>query len=412
MGTRCAPNVADIFMSFIDEEIKRRASKHGTLLFYRRFLDDILMIFLGSYKNLHNFISDINAIHPSIKFTLSHTKTATVPDDNTESCSCDASDHIPFLDTSLSIRGGKINSDLYRKPSDRVQYLLPTSCHPPHCADNIPYSLALRIIRICTDESERDLRLSELKEMLISRQYKRGLCDAAIEKALAVPRHEALKKVIRKKDNDRVVLAIRYHPKLPSATEIVGKHYRTMINSDPYLKEVFKKPPMIAYRRPKNLRDYLVRSKVPPVRPNRPRRQLKGMHKCRKPRCVTDKYVEEGKVVRSTATKKVVEINGRVNCNDSNVIYVISCKRCPAQYVGLSTREFTDRMGDHRGYVTNKHLDQPTGAHFNSRGHKLSDMKYTILEKVLNKDPMFLREREKMWIRKFNAKRAGMNKNY
>ena len=65
MGSRCSPNVADIFMSFIDEEIRQRAKKYGNLLFYGRFLDDYLMIFCGSYANLHKFITDINTIQPS-----------------------------------------------------------------------------------------------------------------------------------------------------------------------------------------------------------------------------------------------------------------------------------------------------------------------------------------------------------
>ena len=80
MGTRVAPNVADIFMSFIDEEIIRRSNNFGKLLFYRRYL---LMIFRGTNKNLHNFIQDINNIHPSIKFTLQHTHKP-----STDECGC------------------------------------------------------------------------------------------------------------------------------------------------------------------------------------------------------------------------------------------------------------------------------------------------------------------------------------
>ena len=50
IGTKCAPNVADIFMSFIDEKIKNIAMKFGQnglspLLLFRRFLDDILFLF-------------------------------------------------------------------------------------------------------------------------------------------------------------------------------------------------------------------------------------------------------------------------------------------------------------------------------------------------------------------------------
>ena len=55
------------------------------------------------------------------------------------------------------------------------------------------------------------------------------------------------------------------------------------------------------------------------------------MHKCNKPRCITDKYVKERKSVKIATTKEVVEINANVNCTDDNVIYVISCKQCSFQ---------------------------------------------------------------------------------
>ena len=41
---------------------------------------------------------------------------------------------------------------------------------------------------------------------------------------------------------------------LPSIRRIITKGYRAMVESDPRLKEVFKKPPMIVYRRPPSLR--------------------------------------------------------------------------------------------------------------------------------------------------------------
>ena len=77
---------------------------------------------------LHRFLPDINNIHENIKFTMTHTKPA-----GALGCECAEGNSIPFLDTSLEIKnGGKIVSDLYRKPSDRNKYLLPSSAHP-HC---------------------------------------------------------------------------------------------------------------------------------------------------------------------------------------------------------------------------------------------------------------------------------------
>ena len=36
---------------------------------------------------------------------------------------------------------------------------------------------------------------------------------------------------------------------------------------DPYLAEVFKEPPLIAYKRAPNIRDKIIRAKVPPLAP-------------------------------------------------------------------------------------------------------------------------------------------------
>ena len=100
--------------------------------------------------------------------------------------------------------------------------------------------------------------------MLVARGYKRKLIAAAIARAVAVPRAEAIKRVVREKDKDRVVLAIQYDPRLASIPKIVHKHHRTMVASDPHLAEVYKKPPITAFKRPPNLRNKLIRSKVPP----------------------------------------------------------------------------------------------------------------------------------------------------
>ena len=261
--------------------------------------------------------------------------------------------------------------------------------------------------------------MSELRDMLLSRGYKRKLIDQNIDKALLVPRDEAIKRVIRKKDVDRVVFLVMYNPALPSIPRIIAKGYRAMVESDPRLKEVFPKPPMVAYRRPPSLREKLIRAKVPPPPdPNtRPKRDCKGMKKCGD--CSTCDYVQEGKVVKSTQTDAIAVINAAVNCRTSRVIYCITCKkqRCRKQYCGKTVSEFRTRMYQHRVSVTGTdgktgpNLEKAVGAHFNGPGHKVSDMSVTILEKVWNTDPMFLAVREDFWIKKMNSKYRGMNRN-
>ena len=99
--------------------------------------------------------------------------------------------------------------DLYRKTTDRNQYLLTSSCHPAHVTNNIPVSLALRIVGICSHQDTRDLRLEQLKCLLLSRGYKTGMVNGALEKARRITRQEALKK-LEKEHKQRPVFVVQY----------------------------------------------------------------------------------------------------------------------------------------------------------------------------------------------------------
>ena len=85
-----------------------------------------------------------------------------------------------YLYTSCHIKDGKIVTDLYRKLE---------------CLDSIPFSLSMRINRICSEEGTRDLRLEEIKEMLLDLQYTPKVIDSAIARAKAIPRQQALRRV-------------------------------------------------------------------------------------------------------------------------------------------------------------------------------------------------------------------------
>ena len=88
----------------------------------------------------------------------------------------------------------------------------------------------------------------------------------------------------------------------------------------------------------------------------------------------------------------------------------ITCKKCKVQYIGESELSIKERFSEHLGYVYNEHLDQATGEHFNSKGHLVADMEVTILEKIFNRDPQVRKERESLFIKKFNSKHKGLNK--
>ena len=196
MGTKPAPSYADIFMARrIDKMITSLAQKYAwnnrsPLTIFKRFLDDIFTIFQGTSKNLHKLFDEMNQLHDSIKFTMNHTSSPSEAEG--DRCQCSLQISIPFLDVLCSIQDGKIETDLYRKETDRNMYLLPSSCHPPSCTKNIPYSLCLRIVRICSKPEDRERQFLNLKALMESREYSDMTINRAIDRARGIPRKIAL----------------------------------------------------------------------------------------------------------------------------------------------------------------------------------------------------------------------------
>ena len=177
-----------------------------------------------------------------------------------------------------------------------------------------------------------------------------------------------------------------------------------MTANDQYLKEVFPLPPLVAYKRPPNIKDKLIRSKVPPQTSLRPQRVIPGMTKC------NNCPIQTGKTVKSTANNFKTEINRPVNCQTRNILYCITCDRCSQQYIGESERTLQDRFSEHKGYVNNSNQSKATGEHFSKNGHKILDMQVTIIEKIFSSVEAVRIEREKHFIEQMNTKHKGLNR--
>ena len=148
MGTRMAP----AFTKFENNAISGYADK--PYLWYRH-IDDIFLVWTHGEDKLNNFITYLNNIHPTIKFTSEHSTTS-----------------IPFLDVNIQLANRRLETDLFCNPADKHQYLLHSSSHPFHTKRSIPYSLAPRLRRICSTETSFDNRATELKNYRTKRGYK------------------------------------------------------------------------------------------------------------------------------------------------------------------------------------------------------------------------------------------------
>ena len=121
-------------------------------------------------------------------------------------------------------------------------------------------------------------------------------------------------------------------------------------------------------------------------------------------------YVQTGQLVKSSASSFKHDILMQVDCQTNNVVYCLSCNKCQEQYIVETEKTLAVRFRQHRGYVRNREVQKATGEHFTKAGHKIYDMKITILEKIVSKDPQLRKIRESYYIKKFNTRYKGMNK--
>ena len=410
MGTKVAPTYACLFMGDLETEFLEK-NKNEILpdmyhkrcpKMWKRFIDDIFFLWSGSVDDLEIFIQNLNKFHTHIKFTATY---------DIESKS------IPFLDMQVSIdKNGYICTDLFKKDTARCQYLLPSSCHPGHVTKNIPFSLALRLKRICSNPEDFTKRLEELRNDLISRGYLPKIISEAFQRVSNIERTEALKKVSRIKQQNNVLIAT-YHPALPSISNIVRKHHKVMTDENPRLKRCFPKPSMIAYKRSKNIKDILVKAKISSKR--RSKRICNGFVGCKRSyweMCLLCALIpKEGfKTHKCYKTKEIFDINANVTCVSKNVIYKISCKKCPNfVYIGETGQRFCDRFSGHRADVHHRRVEKVVAEHFNKPNHKYEHMLPMIIEQVKPFNDGFLRsQREKFWINKYQAIDYGANKRF
>ena len=142
-----------------------------------------------------------------------------------------------FLDTKSRLVGNNI--DVYTKSTDTHQYLLPSSCHPKLCSRNVPYSLALRIRRICLNPDTFESRATELLDQLRRRGYNIQSISTATSKARSQRRDDLLcYKPKPKPSGPLIPFVLTYHPEPPKVKEIVNKHW-PIIESSKRLNKIF-----------------------------------------------------------------------------------------------------------------------------------------------------------------------------
>ena len=72
-------------------------------------------------------------------------------------------------------KGNRPVNDLYANLIDTHEYLNGSSCHVSYCKTSIPFSQALRLNRVCSENAFFDKRCNKLEVWLKERDYSHEL---------------------------------------------------------------------------------------------------------------------------------------------------------------------------------------------------------------------------------------------
>ena len=240
---------------------------------------------------------------------------------------------LPFFDINLHISGNRLQTSAHYKETDTHSYLHHQSSHPRHSKNSLPYSQLLRLRRLCSDDYDFTTRAQEMCGFFQERGYPSDLLREELRKISSINRHETI--YSHREENSqvgRVPLVLTYHPLNEKIKRILLDNFR-ILNNDPETGRIFTDAPLVAYRRDRNIRNVSVQT-VPPleVNPQIPLAPfLATIHDA-----VLAKHVSFSLTVNGPNC--TINIKEHFSCHSSNLVYCISCRRCPALYIGETGR--------------------------------------------------------------------------
>ena len=246
-------------------------------------------------------------------------------------------------------------------------------------------SQILRFKRICTREVDFQEAVKILFKSLRGRGYSRTFL------------RKCLKTFQDRKERDRgnlIPLITTYS----SVSKILhGKLKDNFDNIIGNLEVIPNSKVISAYRRNVNLKDILVKAKLPSLT-------------LRKPQMLEVKF-SRLKFIRNTEEKTILTIRQGFTSRSKNCVYVF-CVKCNKKYVGETKNTLSTRMNQHRYNMRNrKEVDTPLVKHFFIHGY--DSVRMAGLQRDVNWTDWERKKMESRWIYLLSTREPfGLNVKY
>ncbi|KAL2076549.1 hypothetical protein ACEWY4_027852 [Coilia grayii] len=394
MGRKYSPSYADIYLARWEEQAFRQCEK--TPLIYKRYLDDLFGIWTHSEEDFNHFIQILNSQHPKIKLKQNLQPVC-----------------VEFLDTvvfqiSTPEGASKLATRVYFKDTDRHALLHRRSFHPRHTFRGLIKAQLIRFHRICTYKKHVDEATAILFEALYPRGYSKRFLRTIKDDDEFHKATRTLFSVLRKRNYSRTFLRNILKNFLTKTSLVGNKKIIPFISTfskngvqlNRLIKSNFQKflsnthilqqhTVISAYRRNRNLKDLLVRSKLAPISTKQTNEKNKAF--------ISKTWVT------NYSTKEIFKIRQTLTPQTTNLIYLITCTKCTKQYVGQTKNTMLTRLYQHVYNIKHqKEINTHIVQHFTQHG--LASLRISGLESNRFWSLFKRLQKERTWMTKLSTK--------
>ncbi|KAK2552770.1 hypothetical protein P5673_025925 [Acropora cervicornis] len=216
-----------------------------------------------------------------------------------------------------------------------------------------------------SDDTDFNNKCEEMCQFFKKRGYPDSAVTTGKHRAQEIDRETALQ-TSQDKETDRIPFTHTYHPQNLAIKNVILKNFKILRN-DPETKHMFSLPPLISFKRDKNLGNLLVRSAFK-------FNDQPGTFTCKRTRCKTCPFLSN--TVKISGPNRSVKVTDHFTCISTNVIYCITCTLCKKICIGETGRRLADRFREHLRDAEQNNTDasKPVARHFNLPSHSHHNM--------------------------------------
>ena len=363
MGCIAAPDIANLFLSVLEEKFLN--SYKLSIFYYRRFIDDLLVMVKKGFKirRLFRFFGNLQLI-----------------------LSC-KNGIVNFLDVNISLdyTYNRIKVSLYIKPTQNFSFLLYNSNHPNFIFENSPKSVLLRVRRNCSDLTDY-LYFSNIYCYYYCKRGYSFINFCKISNSIA--KLDRQKLLIYKEKKKKYYPSFSMHGKsvfdknLTNLNSIITNNFNT-VKQDQYYQSIRHFSLQLHNSMQPNISSMLIHNIY-----SFNFKLINHKYKiCNNINCKVCSFAAKSNTIK-LKNKSVLPILCSSSCDTSNFVYIIKCKLCNCFYIGISTLSVKDRISQHINGINyhipyEKYNNCCVPNHFNLVDHNIKHFSFYVYTKDL-----------------------------